>query len=494
MAGKKIIELPVAETLGNNDRVVIERPGGGGASTSMQATVATVVAAVPTVAPTLDPTSGLYELAGSKLLGWEDDAEEFPLPAGVIEASIGTEPGTLAAGDVVPDGALSDSIASWHTIPTIVRSPIRQTIYRSGITREGVQHIATFDERRRSTTRWPLRAVSRDDHNAPAIQLRDDWSPLAASTQHNQDSIIRTWKGVRPWDIDSLVKATPVDITFPGPTSYAHLIPRTNSTTKVAVAARSSTNSWWITRSADGGATWPETVRRLHAKPYSTFRIDEATKIGHFVTYQHPIDSATNDLRYFKIDLDSGAISNDAGVVAAGNLWTYTEPSPLSTALIGQTDMSLVLNIADTSYSFRVFDVFTDGSILIGTFNEPVDATTSMMYTVLRHTGTSTWVAEPLVQSGPSFGYWSSLYVAGCTFGASADEVIVARDDAGTSRLEVWTRSSGVWASDQIAQRTDAKFARPLVPSAGLLVVQEVLSYDVNDYQHYYADEVLFRY
>jgi hypothetical protein len=393
---------------------------------------------------------------------------------------------------------IADFFRTYHwTAPTVQYDATRQAIYVTGVARDGMQQIGMFDLRNTTTRKWSLYAGPRDDHNNPSLSISDLQPIVAASSNHTADNDVRVYVGQSSFDVETLCRATPVTETATN-ASYSQILRRrtTGSTADLAILCRGgSSNSWSVFRRI--GGTWDSDSRRLHAKPYQCFAQDGDTVW--VVTFQHPVTSSTNDLRMYKINLDTGAVTNVAGTVAAGNLWSYTMPGDLTTALIGQSDMTLIRNIADTSYSFRTFDVSTSGDVLVGDFTQATpDATTTMDYKVLRHNGSGTWTEEALVNSGVSFGYFESMYVGGCSFGASRDEVLLCREAAGVWYFEQWTRSGdGTWAKAQeIATRSGAtsKLVRPDYAAPGYAVVCELVQYEPDEYQDYYADLVLMPY
>lgn len=381
------------------------------------------------------------------------------------------------------------------TQPNFQWNAARKRVY-GGITTAGGQAEAViFDRRSGRVERIPVGTTLPDDHNAAAVYVPpdEDKASVTALSGHAVDNSLRIRMSKVPGALNNLSDETVIDTTAGGPASYARIWHR-YGTQSIAVMARCG-GSWWFARATsatydrDGTTSW-QTLVRFHGKPYMVHRRVGNTNTMHVVVGQHPTESSDNmqGAWYMQVNLDTGAITRADGGTIDPSFWTLATVIPTA-------NLSVASPVVTYPTTFRLFDVGPGGSVLIGRFNIGAG---SMTYTVRRRSG-STWTDETLVSSGAPFGYTQSMYVGGCIFGATEDEIYLCRESAGVWTLERWTRSAGTWSIAQtLLTRSDGrKLARPVVPEGGWddpdcpLVVAEIHSYASDSYDEFLADVVL---
>jgi hypothetical protein len=390
------------------------------------------------------------------------------------------------AAQAVLSHRATDIANSWWSEPRTYYDSIRQRIYFSGCSRgagtlvgTAMMYVAYFDLRTGLVVKHPVRVGVPDDHNTPVMLITADQPPLIFTTNHEGDSVVKMHKGPAVHDFSSF---TTTDIAFASPCSYQHAH-RQPGTQNIVVITRQP-DGWYLRRSTDWGATWGTAVR-FHGKQYCTFR-----RVGdelHYVTTVHPVDGVNIDVRYFKVNLTTGAITNAAGT-AIDNLWTMTTPLPAA-------NMTLVKQYTDPN-SGRVCGVGPDGSVIICEINKTTPELGGT-YRVFPVSTSGSWSSQTLVASGVPVGYYQKGYIGGAVFGATSDEVFLTRESSGTWTLEKWTRSAGVWSLADTLRTVSGgkKLGRPQVPFLGEatdhVLVLEYAQYATDAYYDYYADELL---
>lgn len=382
----------------------------------------------------------------------------------------------------------TDIANSWWSGPRTYYDAIRRRVYFSGCSRGSGTLVGTatmtvgyFDLTTGEVIKHPVRVGVPDDHNTPTMLITQDLPPLIFTTDHDNDSLVKMHRGPAAHDFSSFVTS---DVAFPSATSYQHAH-RKPGTQTLAVMTRQA-DGWWMRRSTDWGATW-DTAFRLHGKSYCWFK-----RVGdevHYVTTIHPTTGINVDVRYFKVNLLTGAITDGAGS-NRGDFWTINTVVPAA-------NMTLVKQYTDPS-SVRVLDVAPDGSILVCEINKN-NPELGGTYRVKPFQTGGTWGNQDVVSSGVPVGYNPSSYVGGAVFGSSSSEIFLTREDGGVWSLERWARSSNTWALDKTIRSVTGglKLGRPQVPFLGEnedhLMVLEYRQYSSENYWDYYADELLLR-
>lgn len=381
---------------------------------------------------------------------------------------------------------LTDIANSWWSQPATYYDSVRQRIYITGCTRGAATLTGTatmmvgyFDLVTGEIVKHSIRTGVPDDHNTPTALLTTDLPPIFFTTNHDNDSVVKMHKGPAVHDFSSFVTT---DVAFPGSCSY-QVAWRKPGTQTICLLTRQA-DGWWMRRSTDWGVTWSAAFRFM-GKSYMAFRRDG--DVLQFATTVHPTTGVNVDVRYFRADINTGAITNAAGT-AIDNLYTMS-------TVIAAANMTLVKQYFDPE-STRVLDISPDGSIVICDINKPTPEVGGT-YKVFAYQTTDNWTRQTITPSGVPIGYLSSAYVGGAVFGATGNEIFLCKESSGTWTLERWTRVGSTWSLDRTVHTAPAgkKLGRPRIPYLGELtdhlLVLEYGQYSEDNYWDYYADQIL---
>jgi hypothetical protein len=335
-----------------------------------------------------------------------------------------------------------------------------------------------------TVSRVPLVKHQADDHDTPGMLWEPDQPPLIMNGDHGRTAYLEQWTGPSPQTFGPFT-ATSVNTAGETP-SYPELIRRPGTSSVVAIWRGRSLSGQYASQSTDWGTTWGAPVNLWGYLEYATHKISADGRTAWFAEARNPADTL-NEIRVWKADLATGAISNAAGTKTSPQI-LWAPSGPVSSGLMDRP----VLPLAAGSW-LRLFDISSNGDILFARWNDG-DATVS--YRLLTRSG-STWTESTLCDGGVPFGYITAHYVGGASFDGGADNILLCREAGGTWTLERWRRGT-TWSTDVLLTRTDGrKLARPIVPRGseglGYVLVLDIHSYSATSYTSYLADARLVR-
>jgi hypothetical protein len=442
------------------------------------------------------PRAGSVDLADS----WLYTAQAVESPADFHETMVPANSLVQQFRDApVQEFVYTDAINSWWSTPTKVYSAFRQRIYAGVVDSGGTQRVVSMDLRNGQHKSYLINSGAlpalTDDHNAPVLLIPDDRPPIVAyrPTSTSTKTLLRI--GVRPHALDTL--GEPIEIEWPLLASYPHIL-RQPGTDNIAIMVLQNPSEgfpgWHLIRSSDYGQSWGESVE-LFRKHYTMHR--QFGSVVHFATSTHPAHTGNSEIKYFNVNLATGEIRQRTGTLNPNNFWTVTEENKVGTVPILDSQMNSVYSRANDQPKFQIrsFDVASDGSVAFGPcdINAPLDG---VDYSVRKHISGNTWQTEFLVNSGRPFGYTQSLYVGGMTFGSSASEVFLTREEDNVWYLERWLRGTGGnWYRDRVLKQGSTRLARPQNPHFGetskWLTLGLYHEYSYLEFGHFNADELV---
>lgn len=373
----------------------------------------------------------------------------------------------LGYSGVAPTFTISNRMSSWWAQPKAVK--LGTTLYVSGVTAAGASVVDTIDLVARTNSTSTLMTEEQDDHNAAALLVEADQVPLVFYARHNEDTLWRYRKG----STIGTIGGTQSTINFGSGNgvTYAQAF-RRPGTDDVFAFARVDSEQWHVIHSDDWFATAPDTDTLFDfgtdqrgymlAKPLAS-----DPSILRIVAYGHPTLSTVHDIYYCTIDLDTGAVQNQAGSTLA-NLLTGTG-LPLEMG-----DLDKVVDIDTGTYNARLYDVTDTATLRIAYQQWTGDS--DARYWVATYNGS--WSSTDLADAGEVFGQPATThYNGGMTF--DGDDIILSREDSGTWTIERWSLS-GSWAGTVLASDSSDALVRPFTCN-GIVLWHKVRDYDVSN-------------
>lgn len=350
-------------------------------------------------------------------------------------------------------------MATWWNTPRAVT--LEGTVYSGGVDANG--HIVvqsssdTFD-------RVELLGAEKDDHNTPALLVPPDRPPLVAYARHGQDSFLRVRVGNTIGDLTSLGAETALPTS--GPVTYAQLW---QSDATVYLTTRTgqfdTADPWVFFKSNDYGDTWgAETAlidrTNLTGGYIGTVQVGSTVRVA---IGKHPTQ-LDNRVWYCEINVDTGAISIPSDGSVIGNLDGTNLP------LDPTIDCDLIYTAPDTGLRLLGMSSRSDanGGPAIGVVTWNDDTAADNIYRYIDYDG-GAWTATGVCEAGSVIGQEpEDHYHAGVEFpwDTAGDELLVAREAAGTWYLERWTLSGSTWTKVDTYRASSNTLARPF-PSYG---------------------------
>ncbi len=362
-------------------------------------------------------------------------------------------PATVAA-DIGPC-AIGDATYSWWTHPIAHVAP------------DGATHLGSVSSTgvviaRRDCTKTVLEQGEADDHDAAAIVTHATKPTIAFHAGHNDRVAVRYRRG-----------ESAGEVRFPGLVAYVQVLTYRD---RIVLLTRVGGCSWYLARSDDWALTWSKSTKvfddcatgglmYLTTKPHEL-----APGVFRLALY----GSTWGGIRYALLNIASGRVSIP-GDVAVANIRSGSG-LPLVRA-----DLA-VAYAARRGMRFRLLDVGqVNGQPLI--VLAEWSATVPARYVIARFDRDRGWlIGRSLPATGKAF--WPpSMYIAGATI-ADGGDIVLARESAGTWRVEQYRLSAATWTRRATLATGSAPLIRPYaVRRGGSVIVQHVLRY--TDYRHF---------
>ena len=397
-----------------------------------------------------------------------------------------------------------DTANSWWCTHRIAYDELRDNLYVTGIDRQGLEKINIFNLRNKVVKTVRLSYFARDDHNTPSLLMRGVNSttktPLVAYTGHAQYNYVCFRKGVAPYDVESLETAEEKHISFDDGTtdkcSYASLIwlPSNLNKRKVMLVTRLGSQLWYSI-STDWGDTWSEAKLFVKDLYYMTYRNSDEDNI-HFAFASHPTETGTTNIRYMKLNTNTGNMYDATNTVIA-NL--YSEDfAGISITTEGGTNTILT----DSEYGTRVLDISYYGDLLCCEIDMENPQNGGMIYKLTK--SNSTWSRKDIVHSGVPVGYYQSAYIGGACFDSSAKAkgCYICREHNGEWITEHRVLNENVkeFVVDKVIEKGTYKMGRPNIAYNGYgdtkakaFTYLRYQQYAEDKYSDYFADQVVVR-
>jgi PKD repeat protein len=361
-----------------------------------------------------------------------------------------------AAHAAVPP--IGDGAWSWFGDPRAVTYTGAHTrTYVGWVDPDGDIMVSSFDHATRQRVTAVLAArLNRDDHAAPAIQVRPDGRLVVFYSRHVGPAMHYRVSS-RPEDVTSWEAPQTAPVNTPGVRGYTYPNP-------VRLEAEDQTYLFWrggnynptFSVQADGSSAW-SAARNLilmpGERPYVKYAASGGDTIHVAYTNAHPAEFGDVNVYYARIR--AGTIER-AGGQQVGTL----------AAPIAPTDGDLVYDGAEPAW---VHDVAADPAgrpvIVLASFPSASDH----RYRYARWTGAG-WEVHEITAAGGSFREdgGSPYYSGGLTLDhEDPSRVYLSRQvGPGSWRVEAWTTADGgaSWTSQAISAPATERNVRPVSP------------------------------
>ncbi|MDU1838677.1 MAG: BNR-4 repeat-containing protein [Staphylococcus epidermidis] len=352
---------------------------------------------------------------------------------------------------------------SWWVYPNVYRplTEVYDKTYLSFVNKSMQTIIASLDN---DTGKYESFSLQTDDvadeHNSAAITLhRQSGRLMVAYTKHNSESKIYVRISTDPESITDFNE--PVVLTTKSTATYAQLIYLSG---KYHLFYR--TGFSWQYRNSTDGTTWSSEKEIVLAASQYYLRIVPHYNTIRIIFIGHPILSDDHNIRYGRINTDTGVIDTLGGITL-GNIDGTNLP-------IVSTSYGKVYDGDESGKRARLFDVS-----YVNDFNEQGTGfafaeftnETDCVYKVAKSVGGSfkfsTVCSGGLPLEEPA---GQNYYFGGSWFEFNNDKIIyVARESGGTWYVEKYqTTDYTTWTLvEQIETSRKLKLHRPCVPYGG---------------------------
>ena len=358
------------------------------------------------------------------------------------------------AADVGPC-QIGDATYSWWTHPI------------AHVAADGSTHLGSVSSTgevaaRRDCTKTVLESGEADDHDAAAVVTHATKPTIAFHAGHNDRVAVRYRRG-----------ETVGEVTFPDRVAYAQVLTYRD---RIVLLTRVGGCSWYLARSDDWALTWSKPVEFLDdcaagGLVYLTTKPHElAPGVYRLAVY----GSTWGGIRYALMNISSGRVSIP-GDLSVANIRTRSG-LPLVRA-----DLA-VAYAARPGMQFRLLDVGqVNGQALI--VLAEWSATVPADYVTARYDRDRGWViGRSLPSTGKAF-WLPPMYVGGATI-ADRGDIVLAREVAGTWRVEQYRLSAASWKRHATLATGPAPLVRPYAVRRGdSVLVQRVSRYA--DYRNF---------
>jgi len=359
---------------------------------------------------------------------------------------------TLGGGNPTLPAVLPDTAWSWWTRPRAVSAG--GICYVGGTDNRGrvtIDEYTSLTAVRRRTVLATLTEV--DDHNNPAIIMREGQPVVAFWCRHNQDDFVRFARSTQPYVAGAaLTFGAEQSIAFPGRTTYNQAF--VHGTRMWTWARCADTLGWGCSYSDDWGVTWSAAVQvSTHArKHYMAIQLVGNKFRCAFST--HPVDNSPPDqnVYYAEIDAITGAITASAAtlgnVLTGASLPVNINTMELVSAPAASGEVTWVFDVSDAPVPEVAWMSFADA-------NQP--ATATYRYSVRGEFG---WQSASIVAAGKRFANNPQVrYFGGVQFpnNSPGQRVITSRFDNPDWKIDRMTSTDlgATWAAETVIQSRD---------------------------------------
>jgi hypothetical protein len=367
-----------------------------------------------------------------------------------------------------------NAVWTWYNDPRAVYSASENATYVGYLTNGGVVTIGKYDHDTGSFSTFALRTLSPiDDHDNPAVMIRDDGRIMVAYTQHNSATVYTRVStnahDISAWGSEVLLP------TSSGDYSYAHLYQFSNGDIIVFYRFRISgvERDTRYRVSTDGGATWGTEQRLFYVateRPY--FKACQVGDILHFcstTSQPNEVPLGSNDLYHYYMDYNDGSpnfYESDGTLIGDETALPLT-PADVTLAFDATASGDNAWNwaiAADESGNVAIVYQLSDGNPQ-GTTVYPV------VYRYAYWNGTSWSNNDIVTTSGVIHADLSEqYYTAGLTIDPDdLSKVYLCRSVDGNPQLFLYeTADSGsTWTPTQLTSDGNGKKFRPFAVKGG---------------------------
>ena len=372
-----------------------------------------------------------------------------------------------------------DMIWTWWTYPQAVHfERVRDKLYWIFTTRDGYSGVASYDFKSKQTTKTMLKKAGTDDHNAPAVFVRNDGHIIVAyAGGHNTDRYMHirhssSLENIEHFEDEVLYESW-------SDTCYAQIFEYSNA---LYIFYRIQNNKSMYIKSTDGGYTWQDEVMVIDANIQYYCKVTPTTTDGvlRLVMYSNPTEPDPR-IRMGFIHLDTGKIYN------ADN------STELGTTDIPYTSFSVLWELDNPSAKpyQRLFDVAitAPGStrILYAQFSD--DASGDAIYTMYDN-------GSKVAICPAGTAIWVPKYQCGCAF-INPNKIVVAYNADGKDYITLWDYENGVFTKtitiyDEPTGTLPIRNARPIVDITGDYILWHRGYYRSNSFTDFATDAKLY--
>ena len=323
-----------------------------------------------------------------------------------------------------------------------------------------------------------LKKAGTDDHNAPAVFVRNDGHIIVAyAGGHNTDRYMHirhssSLENIEHFEDEVLYESW-------SDTCYAQIFEYSNA---LYIFYRRQNNKWMYIKSTDGGYTWQDEVMVIDANIQYYCKVTPTTTDGvlRLVMYSNPTEPDPR-IRMGFIHLDTGKIYN------ADN------STELGTTDIPYTSFSVLWELDNPSAKpyQRLFDVAitAPGStrILYAQFSD--DASGDAIYTMYDN-------GSKVAICPAGTAIWVPKYQCGCAF-INPNKIVVAYNADGKDYITLWDYENGVFTKtitiyDEPTGTLPIRNARPIVDITGDYILWHRGYYRSNSFTDFATDAKLY--
>ncbi len=381
--------------------------------------------------------------------------------------------------NIVKDGK-SDMIWTWWSYPQVVSYKGKHNcLYWGFTTKDGYSGVASYDFDTGKINKNLLKKSEVDDHNAPAVLVRQDGHIIVAyASGHNSGNCVYVRHSSENESIENFSKA--IKIESPRNVSYAQLIEYKD---KLFLFSRSGYRLWQYVVSDDYGLTWSDWTVLVSAPMQYYIKLTRTTENGLFRInmYSNPT-SEDPRIRQGFIDLDNMNVYNSDRYSFLGN----------SDISYDSFDVIIDLESPEKYPHQRLFDVaITEPEtcrILYAPFSD--DMKGDAIYKLydagkvvdICDAGSPLWI--PKYQLGCSFIDSSSLVVA---YNDNNEDIISLWEYDGSEANEVRKVYAEATGNEPIRN------ARPIVDINGKAIIWHRGYYNPNSYTDFDTEAAVFK-